>query len=548
MQNVYAIFCYKQFVSRIRKACSHNDGTNTSDYFLISTASPKGRRKERIGYILLIINNARKSPGMLSPFARQQISWACSLNHRIRLDLLDPNITTNSSTEQKEKRQKVEEEIRIKASWNDLPQNELNHVVAEIHGQILNLDNTFFSQIQSSPPSLRISVFPNDGTEYLCRSLQAYTHQWLTNVKKGDNLHNDSSFTTNHTTSDTIISAIDPSDAFSGPIKITKSMQQATLVLHTILTSRKEVMFGISTKEEYWAQLHSKMNHHGTANIMICPTDEKTGEDKITLPTFISTDNSMNRFNETAIISRSPCYVPVSRAYYKLKQVMDEHLAHHLKQLQKTNGSCIDLGASPGGWTQVMHDCMKMNERKEGISSSLTNCCSHPVILSIDQAILARRVRELAHVCHVRQDFTNDSAIEEIAKCAPYSLVVCDASTDSNEVLTKIMETFDKVSCRIQNRIEADNTGGVLMTTPSAMVITLKMPYKSSQSMNRHLNQVVNTMPKMIQSITSWATKSTNNKFSTETINPPSMPVQYKIEHLMANSESERTLIIMLGA
>ena len=73
-------------------------------------------------------------------------------------------------------------------------------------------------------------------------------------------------------------------------------------------------------------------------------------------------------------------------------------------------GPYLDLGSSPGGWTQVLR-------------SSL-----HPsrTVLSADPAPLARRVSSLPGVVHLNANVRSEEAAAEMASLSLLSAVLCN--------------------------------------------------------------------------------------------------------------------------
>eukprot|EP00957_Ditylum_brightwellii_P018897 1421133-Ditylum_brightwellii.AAC.1 len=181
-------------------------------------------------------------------------------------------------------------------------------------------------------------------------------------------------------------------------------------------------------------------------------------------------------------------------------------------------------------------------------------------------------------------DFTSNKSISAIAQHAPYSWIVCDASIDSHELLPKISSTLEKASnalmadTTIENEaiLESSNQEGddvdkakdeavhplkkgkenkenndtpnaenpnvkltkqkttSLLSLPAVMVITLKLPYKTAASLERNLKRVLSKVPHELQKIASSSSSSTTTAAAA---------VSFHIVHLMANSDSERTIV-----
>lgn len=84
-----------------------------------------------------------------------------------------------------------------------------------------------------------------------------------------------------------------------------------------------------------------------------------------------------------------------------------------------------------------------------------------------------------------------------------------------------------------------------LLTLPCVIIITLKMPYKSPQSLERNLNRVMESLQDKIKKMVPWAHHDGDGGDGDDDA-IAKVKVQYKILHLFANSSSERTLVIKL--
>lgn len=432
-----------------------NGNVDQQESFIIPTPFEKGGRKQRTGYNLLMMKNVRISPAELSPIARQNISWVKVLTHRV---FVESPIGGETETEQATRTRNGEKDTTFL----------LDSLAQELYSQFDKKikDNSLL--LRDVP--IRVDVFPKTIAETLCRSLQLHAE----NIEK----------------SNTVIEG----DAFSGPLYLTKSQSKATFVISIIQVDDKEYMFGIATKDDH-CKLNSKMNDKAASQVVVQAAD-KMGKD--------------------VGVRVVPCgnpFVPLSRAYYKLKQVF-ENQADFIEKCVTTGGSGVDLGSSPGGWVQNLHQI--------GISK----------ILSIDPGILAERAEELDGVKHLRKDFTSVESVQEMASFAPFSICVCDASTDASEVFAKVGSTLVNVN----DRLKEHGCGRRLFTVPSTLVITIKCPFKTVGSLGRMLEKVSNQLPAVIQSLL----KCMNSDRSEEVV------AKYDMVHLMANSESERTVLIRL--
>lgn len=268
--------------------------------------------------------------------------------------------------------------------------------------------------------------------------------------------------------------SIDENHPYDGPIGMTMSKSKCT---HVVSVIRHETGYGwnVETKESHFA---AHFNHSANDEVFLEPVERQTGKD----------------LSANVVPS-----APVSRAYYKLRQVWDEILSN---KFQSFSGIGVDLGASPGGWTQVLsHDV--------GLSK----------VVAVDKAILAERVRSLPGVVRVSADMSSPEAAAAIEAVGdPISLLVCDACILSVEILERVVELIQRM-----------DQGA--WTLPAAFVITLKQPFKTAASINRHLEKVKTKLPSLLKEAVSFMYKQP-------------VKTQYQIRHLMANSDLERTLVV----
>lgn len=113
------------------------------------------------------------------------------------------------------------------------------------------------------------------------------------------------------------------------------------------------------------------------------------------------TDNDLDLSVDGEKMDVAPLDMPVSRAYYKLAQVFDDDTllkvmaaqqqpsddkssATSMRTTMFSHGNGMDIGASPGGWTQVLYNTLHI-----------------PTIIALDPAMLAERVMKLPGVHHI---------------------------------------------------------------------------------------------------------------------------------------------------
>ena len=470
--NTYGILCHRQYSDRVRDALLYNNSFNWSEQLLSSqcsdsqqisqtsnivdmpTSDHKGPRKARSGYSLFVMHNATLSPGELPPMARKQISWAGRLQHF-------SNISSDGDT--------TTYKYLILEIWKEL-------------SKTYNASNVY-----------RVDVQPKS---YSSDIITAFiTH---INAKLQDKKINLS------------LSASKVSHVVNIVIQSTTTDVQATSSSDCTQQSPIQTAYwGISNAREHFTELNQKLNDNANKDIVLETTCENTGVDR----------SVMNDPSQDIV----DVNVPVSRAYYKLAQVFEDDrliemigsLHNGSKEVSKksilSHGAGLDIGASPGGWTQVLHNTL-------GLSS----------VVAVDPGILANRVMKLNSVHHIRAELSTDISIKGLASHAPYSVIVCDASiSDATELLVKIVETLEKVSSMLL-RGDAEDKRGVI-ALPLCLVITLKLPYKTAGSIERNLEKVKQYIPKYLEQIAK--------------LGGDNVVVRHKICHLFANSTSERTLL-----
>ncbi|KAL3780563.1 hypothetical protein HJC23_004155 [Cyclotella cryptica] len=447
---------------------------------IVPLPDEKGRRKSRQGYSLMVMIGAAASPACLPPMARRQISWACRLTHET--SLADGNHDLSTSDQDEES-------------------SGICSILTAVAGEVWQKLVTAHA-FSKDHDLLRLDVHPKRFHAEACRALQ---------LVAGGSDH--SNFTEDRKASED-----------NGPIQLTHSAKNARNVVSLVFCSRHQVYWGISTSKQHWHDLNQTMNDYASKELVLETTDSVTGLDVADYDV--------------------PHELPVSRAYYKLLQVFEDvDILKCISQMHGFNfnksnnaadfpvdklmshGSGLDIGASPGGWTQVMHATLKI-----------------PTIVAVDPGVLAYRVATLHGVHHLRNDISSDETIQYMAQHVPFSLVVCNACVDVKIVFEKIFETLEGVlsllkSPAIMSKPNAVDSDCCLFAWPLCLVVTLKFPFKTSQSIDRHMGRSRQIITDFLIRISKLGRKG-GSKI-------PSM--RYKVCHLFANSVSERTVIALLG-
>jgi len=403
-QGTFALGVHKLYAERVTDFLMLNEEWEDKlEAKVLQVQDVKGVSRARRGFKVLLLEKIKRPIVGLSPFARQNISFAGRITHK-----------SQSKT----------------CIWNVLSDD---------------------FQIDTS--LLRVDVYPRDQTESLCLSLQKASAEQL-------GLH-------------------EPSDPFEdGPISITKSASKCTHRCTIILfIDDRGVLcyyFGIMKRQrdEDRTLMDIKLNHEAATEVMLEPYNCVNGGE-----------------NKQSIEAT----MPLSRAYYKLEQVWKDYLKRECLELQE--GASCDLGACPGGWTQVLVHKMRVAS-----------------VVAVDPGSLPDRVTRLPQVFHEKSTLS-DAVLEPHG---PFSVLVCDASM---VWMVAMKQLCDFVPSKAAWQL------------PCAWVITLKLPFKTLGSIAYHVKKIHTTIPAQLEEIKEDMYPKDN------------VTVRHRIVHLMANSDSERTLI-----
>jgi hypothetical protein len=435
----------------------------------------------------LLLPRIQRPVPSLSPLARQNVSWAGRLSHRLRMKRPATTNEDETPTAADSDNSTATYEPVCKAIWKTL----------QCLGYGCGANQNYL---------LRIDVYPREAAEEISRHLQQAAHQSCVSCSDKSSCKCD---------------ALDPEDPFEGPIIHTKSKSKCTHRL-TVVTSTSTTCHSVGAvanatlstsigDDYYWgvetrstddsrtmAMLELKLNQEAAEEISVLACIHKTGDEPAAKH---GVDYSQ---------------VPLSRAYYKLEQVWQEFCCAPIvddkdgasssstsieKKTAWTSlqqGAGLDLGASPGGWTQVL-------VHKFGIEK----------VAAVDPGLLAKRITNLPGVTHVHSQM--ETAGAELKSHGPYSVVVCDASM-------VWMDLLKQLSAKVVPSAE--------WCLPSLWVVTMKFPFKTLGSIQNH-----------VKSLQDCAAEHLNKMALAMYPDNPKVRPTYRVVHLMANSDSERTLI-----
>jgi hypothetical protein len=428
-----------------RFAAKHDDTTaekKSSARVLDTWTADTGVSRSRRGYFLVLVPAVARLFSDLSPLARQNIAWIGRVSH--------------SYCHSRDKTEPLPNDEGDRGNVaTAAPHSELGRLVWQT--LCCRADHPAFSIHDCI---LRVECHAREMVESVCLALQ--------------------------TACAVALSLPAPAEAFEGPIPMTMSRTKCTHRVTVVAifpaatnsndTSGVWYYWGIDGNDKPTIIL----NQEAAQEIVVIPCDHETGQEQ-----------SKQRKVDPA--------APLSRAYFKLQQIATDILqpAESYLQLKKAETAGIDLGASPGGWTQVL-------ALQVGVSA----------VYAVDPAKLATRALQLSNVRHLPSSMETANYDSIGMPCA---ILVCDASLLWFLLCERLSDhVLDKVQWRI----------------PAVFVVTLKLPYKTTGSLERQILLIDKGMPDILKEM---ATKMypTNNK----------VKAIFRIVHVMANSDSERTLI-----
>lgn len=186
--------------------------------------------------------------------------------------------------------------------------------------------------------------------------------------------------------------------------------------------------------------------------------------------------------------------VPISRAYFKMAEVVTRYVNRNEQTNESLNKSLvagIDIGASPGGWSQV-----------------LSHLCSE--VLAIDPGVLhidlASTYSNVSHIPYTAQSTQTRVALLNLR--IPVRYLVCDMNIDCRDAAKIIRDFFFPF-------IHIPPQGTVL-------VLTLKLVKHPKQA---YIDRCLTAVMSVLQ--------------SAELVRC----IEVRVEHLTANSRNERTLL-----
>eukprot|EP00977_Amphora_coffeiformis_P023842 scaffold14530_cov217-Amphora_coffeaeformis.AAC.2 len=501
----WAIMVHKIYEERVVEYLMGHHDNSTDDAIARSKVTTlgtfeeaKGPSRGRRGYRILLCCGVQKLPTEhLSPLARQNISWTARMQYKV--PILHPSITGFTT--------------------HNNPSDNCNNY-DDVKGTLLvetlaaSLYSTLRLAFNLTTDALRIDVYPRHYIEPLCGHLQKQAKVCTRTAGLGTNINNNS-----QTVNDEEVG-----DPFEGPIRMTASRSQCTVRLSVVIGQQEEQQqqeqtnTGFCTTTCYWGidrrpdentAIDLRLNHEANEELNIVAMVPENGHDPP-----VSSDNKIAIHPTT----------PLSRAHYKLLQVWHDIIQPREDELRLYTGAALDLGASPGGWTQVLiHNI---------------HCAT---VYALDPAIIAHRVLHHHHHHHqqpaanLAPGSTRPTPVVKHIPCMmdrfeqnaaahltmPLSTLVCDASVLWSELWqTLLLHILPHVP---------------KWQFPAVLVLTCKLPFRTAGSIARHVAMMNDQVPAFLESM--------RPHFG---IDRDMVSIESQFLHLFANSESERTLLLVV--
>lgn len=198
--------------------------------------------------------------------------------------------------------------------------------------------------------------------------------------------------------------------------------------------------------------------------------------------------------------------IPVCRAYYKMTEILDYYLPLWGWFLPPGKPNAIDVGASPGGWSQA-----------------LSPICG--LVIAIDPGALHESVLSLSNIKHVCS-LAGSEAVKQVLEGfliikSNFSICVCDVNFEA-ESAADMLATNILPFITGYRKLEEESYNSSPPVFSSYIVLTLKL-FKNPNE--RHISYAFRTASSILQSVGCY---------------------DFRMVHLHANSRNERTLICRL--
>lgn len=143
-----------------------------------------------------------------------------------------------------------------------------------------------------------------------------------------------------------------------------------------------------------------------------------------------------------------------------------------------------------------------------------------PRVVAVDPGCIGVRVSSLPQVTHVQSRLNDWTLAKDLASHGPYTIAACDASVLWADLLEMLVRAV---------------ASSAEWLVPCVWVVTLKFPFKTTGSVQRQIELIQERLPKFLNDLS-------------QAMYPKQfghIRASHQLLHLMANSDSERTLLIV---
>ena len=225
--------------------------------------------------------------------------------------------------------------------------------------------------------------------------------------------------------------------------------------------------------------------------------------------------------NPEAFLVVNNTFPPVCRAFYKMKQVLGIHFAT-LGWNLPSNPLILDVGASPGGWSQF---CAADPSMKNSFVISVDPGELHPLVSALVNVLHVRKTLQTSSLESILNSLPAmpDTESDEEGKGRALDLIICDVNCPANEagaMLRKFALPF------LSGNRTAAQPSSPSIATAAYVILTLKLRKGAKEkSINKSINDATQEISSSTFSPSSWT---------------------FHLVHLAANSINERTLLCKL--
>ena len=260
---------------------------------------------------------------------------------------------------------------------------------------------------------------------------------------------------------------------------------------------------------------------------------------------------------------------PVCRAFFKLQEVMEMHLPlmgwKYNTKLNSNNSNnnnnnnnnnmmatAVDMGASPGGWTQYLHDYCGMRVLAVDPGLLHESVVSLPHVIHVPHLIESGHFRDLIENLRQQQQQQPQEGVEEMR----IMLMVCDVNLNARKAGRIIKDTLlTYMLPRNTNNGNNNNNNNNNSSRESYICLTLKMlkkpkPWHITSAVNDALEElksgVAQVLSISLEKVSSFEWNREKHEHQDMIMSKGTAMVFYSCVHLCANSLNERTLLIKI--